>query len=82
MLREGHVLQAVDAIFVSDKDEVLLELLQTFPKRSPVFMGDSCFVVLVRDAENQEGRHIVHVVKLSSFVLIIAAGRRFTGYTV
>lgn len=38
MLREGHVLQAVDAIFVSDKDEVLLELLQTFPKRSPVLM--------------------------------------------
>lgn len=36
MLRQGNVLQAVDAIFVSDKDEVLLELLQAFPKRSSV----------------------------------------------
>lgn len=38
MLREGNVLQAVDAIFVSDKDEVLLELLQTFPKGSSVLV--------------------------------------------
>lgn len=38
MLREGNVLQAVDAIFVNGKDEVLLELLQTFPKRSSVLM--------------------------------------------
>ena len=64
LLREGDVVQVVDAISVNDsntegwqiQDEAFLELLQTFPKELHCLLTrDSWRVVSVQDAESQEG---------------------------